>query len=284
MQTLRHPLLIVIFGCLSVLLQGGCATLPPVLPGTPVPAETGRALVAEWRQRSAAVDALQGVARVRVQTAERTVSGSQVLLVERPDRLRAETLSPFGTPLLLLAADGPRLAVLLPADNLYYSGRATPENLGRFARLPLRLSDLVGILLGRPPLLDERGMSAYRLPDGGWRVELDAAPRRQELLFDGSRRLTQVSYHYRDELQLRIAYDGFAADPPEFPRRIELTLPQQRIQASLAFSELAINRESRPETFTLRPPAGVVQVPLDADGSGDGEVEPESGVSAEGSK
>ena len=93
----------------------GCATLPPRQPSaTAVSEEFGSTLLHEWLTASGRHAALQGVAKLRVQTPQRTLSGTQVLLVEKPDRLRAETLSPFGTPVLVLTADGSDLAVLLP--------------------------------------------------------------------------------------------------------------------------------------------------------------------------
>src|SRR5512139_3162283 len=99
---IRHRLLsrhlirwLVICICLGAL--GGCASLPPRQPSAEaVSVEFGRALLHEWLAASTRHTALQGVAKLRVQSAQRSISGTQVLLVEKPDRLRAETLSPFG--------------------------------------------------------------------------------------------------------------------------------------------------------------------------------------------
>ena len=150
MKIARRILPLLLAGWLLLLALSGCATLPRELSATPAGQEVGHSLLDDWLTRRGQYSTVQGVAKVRVQTAERTVTGTQVILAEAPDRLRAETLSPFGTPLLLLAADGTELGVLLPGDNLFYQGRATPENIGRFTRLPFRLADLVGILLAHP--------------------------------------------------------------------------------------------------------------------------------------
>jgi len=248
---------------LSLCILSGCATLPASQPGTLAAAETGRTLLAEWLRRSAEPQSLQGVARVRVQTPERTLNGTQVLLVGAPDRLRAETLSPFGTPLLVLAANGKDLAVLLPGDNLFYHGRATPENLGRFTRLPLRLADLVGILLSRPPLLSYLQLDAFALADGGWRIELEDGQRRQLLHFDASLRLLDVHYLTAGELQLRLAYGDYAEADDNLPRRIDLELPLQQTRASLLFNELEADRQLLPALFVLEPPRGATVIGLD---------------------
>lgn len=254
-------LMTVLFAALLVL--SACASLPPVQPGTLVTRDAGRALLDDWLAASSQRRSLQGVAKVRVQTGERTVSGTQVILAEQPDRLRAETLSPFGTPLLVLAAGDGRLAVLFPGENTFYSGAATPDNLGRFTQLPLHLEDLIDILLSRPPLLNDRNLETYRLPDGGWRVELEAGARRQLLVFDADRQLQEVDYLENGELQLRLDYGGFDAELAGFPRRIDLFIPRQQTRAGLAFSELATNSELQAGLFTLTPPAGAVPVDLD---------------------
>jgi hypothetical protein len=235
--------------CLSLLVLSGCATLPASQPGTLAAGETGRTLLAEWLRRSAEPQSLQGVAKVRVQTPARTLNGTQVILAGAPDRLRAETLSPFGTPLLVLAANGTELAVLLPGDNLFYHGRATPENLGRFTRLPLRLA--------------YQQLNAFTLADGGWRIELEAGQRRQFLRFDAALRLLEVHYLTAGELQLRLAYGDYAEAGDHLPRRIDLELPLQQTQARLLFDELELDRQLLPALFTLEPPPGATVIGLD---------------------
>jgi len=241
----------------------GCARLPVYQPAIASTEEVGRGLLHEWLAASGRHERLQGVAKVRVQTAERTVNATQVLLVEKPDRLRAEALSPFGTPLLVMASDGAELGVFLPGDNLFYRGRATPENLGRFTRLPLHPADLVNILLARPPVIAHQRLATFLLPEGGWRVELTAGARGQQLVFDASRRLREVRYLQGGELQLQLAYGEPAPEAQGFPRRIDLDLPRQQIRASLVFEELATDRDLQPGIFTLAPPAGATIVRID---------------------
>jgi len=67
----------------------GCARLPADQQGIAGTEEDGRGLLREWLAASGRHEGLQGVARIRVQTTERTVTATQVLLVEKPDRLRA---------------------------------------------------------------------------------------------------------------------------------------------------------------------------------------------------
>lgn len=243
--------------------MAGCATLPAYQSGVSVEEDVGRSLLHDWLATSRRHDTLQGIAKVRVETAGRNVSGTQVLLVERPDRLRAETLSPFGTPLLVMAADGVDLGVWLPGENLYYGGPATPENLSRFTRLPLHVADLVDILLARPPVIAHHQLTTFLLPAGGWRIELVAGSRSQHLLFDGNRRLREVRYLRGEDLQMHLVYADIGPEPQALPRRIDLEVPGQGVRASLSFTELSTDRPPQPGTFKLAVPAGAAVVRLD---------------------
>ena len=261
---------------LGLCLLTGCATLPPVPASPAVRMADDGTLLKEWLSRAPGVRTLQGVAKARVQTPERSLSATQVILVEAPDRLRTEALSPFGTPVLVMATDGRELGAMLPGDRLLYRGKPTPENLERFTRMSLRLPELVGILLYRPPMLAYRQASTWQLAPGGWRVDLETPPRRQELLFDAERRLTEVRYLYQDELLLSLVYGDFRTELDLFPGRVELALPQQGVRVSLVYSEQILDQALKPELFVLQPAEGMTVVAIDeplpaASGEGSGE-------------
>lgn len=258
----RHPHFSAVMVWLVLVLGlAGCTSskMPPT--ETPASAAEGEALLAMWLERREAFQSLEGVAKVRVKTAQGAVSGTQVVIAAKPASLRAETLSPFGTPLLSLASDGEQLAVLVPGDNLYYRGKASPENLTRFTRLPLPPTALVDILLWQPPLVVFEELTTFRTVGGGWRLLLVAGPLRQEFTFDAAARLQGVRYFSGDVLELLIDY----ADPgdADLPRRIVLEQPPIALQASLDFSELTVNPPLPPGRFSLQPPPGSQIIFLD---------------------
>ena len=256
-----HSLLFAVL--LSVLLVVSCAPVRPILVGEQVSQSFARELMRDWSERSGRVSSVQGLAKVKVNTPENSLNGTQVILAEKPDRLRAETLSPFGSPLLLLAADAGSLGVLLPSKNLYYTGAATPENLGRFVRIPLRLADLISVLLYQPPMINARNEEAFELLDGGWLLVRHGSPHRQELIFNPLRQLVEVSYFNRDNLFLKITYGKFADEGSRFPHFFDIEIPVQKTRASLEFSDPVINGDLRPGIFQLPPPAGATIISLD---------------------
>lgn len=244
-------------------LLAACAPVRPKQIGEQVSQSFATGLMQEWSESSARVSTVKGLARVKVRTPDNTMNGTQVILAEKPNRLRAETLSPFGSPLLLLAADGDTLGVLLPSRNLYYTGAATPENLGRFVRIPLRPDDLVRVLLYQPPMINAWSEEAFELQEGGWLLVRNGTPHRQELIFNPLRQLVEVNYFDRDNLLLKISYERFAEEGLSFPHFFRIEIPEQQTTASLEFSDLETNGVLRPGIFQLTPPAGVTVISLD---------------------
>jgi len=248
---------------LTATLLSACAPVRPKLVGDQVSQNFAKELMQEWSANSVRVTSVQGLAKVKVRSPENSLSGTQVILAEKPDRLRAETLSPFGSPLLLLAADGENLGVLLPSRNLYYTGAASPANLGRFVRIPLRLSDLVSVLLYQPPMIRPWSEEAFELQEGGWLLIRNGSSRRQELTFNPARQLVATNYYDTDKLLLKITYGKFSAEEGGFPLLFGIELPELTTTASLEFSEPETNGKLPAGIFKLTPPAGVTVVALD---------------------
>jgi hypothetical protein len=94
-------------------------------------------------------------ARLRYSAPEESRSAKQLVIAERPDRLRFEILSPFGAVFVLTAADG-ALAAWTRSESTVYRGSASAENLQRYAQVDLPVATAVDLLLGTPPLR-ERG-------------------------------------------------------------------------------------------------------------------------------
>lgn len=249
---------------IAVLLTS-CTQVRPKAVGEQMSQDFAAGLMRAWSEKSINVNSIQGLAKVKVRTPEKTLHGTQVLLAEKPDRLRAETLSPFGSPLLLLAADGKNLGVLLPSQNIYYTGAATAENLSRFVRLPLQVSDLISVLLYQPPLISALRETAFKLLEGGWLMVRSGKLRRQELIFNNDQQLVEVNYYDRDTLLMKVTYSQFDQDEGRFPLHFGIDLPEQEITASLEFSEPETNGTLRPGIFKLTPPPGVTIVSLDRD-------------------
>ena len=76
------------------------------------------------------------MARVSYSSPEESRKAKQLLIAARPDRLRFEILSPFGTVFVLTAADG-ALAAWAREESTVYRGSASAANLQRYAQVDL---------------------------------------------------------------------------------------------------------------------------------------------------
>jgi len=240
---------------LFVLLLTACAPVQPKR-GEPVSQSFANGLMQEWADNTALISSVQGLAKVEVKAPMTSINGTQVIIVEKPDRLRAEALNPFGLPQVSLTAAAGQLGVLLTAQNLYYTGAATSENLEQFVHVPLNVPDLVSLLLYQPPVIDAWKVKAFDLKDGGWLLVRYGTLQRQELVFNQYRQLVEVSYFKNNDLLVKAKYAKFREQGGLYPVLLTLDLPEKYATVTLEFSDVETNGRLRPGIFDLAPPVG----------------------------
>lgn len=244
------------------LLLAACA-VRPVAPPPVTPPASAALLLERLADSATAFASLEGVAKVRINTEARTQSVTEVLFAEKPDRLRLETLSPFGQPLLVMATDGRQIDVLIPGEGKLYSDEVSLAHLQRLTRLPLQLTDLVHLLLYQVPVIGHERQSVAPAAEGETLLTLYATEgRRQELRFDRLLRLIAAAYYRDDELLLQVDYDRFTGESRPFPMTASLAMPAANTAATVAFSEVRTNVAIPAERFRLTPPRGVTVLPF----------------------
>lgn len=237
--------------CLLLLLSS-CA-MPPSIP---ISARPDREAMFERLESSrSAYRSLKGLGKYRFRQEDRSFSATQVVFAQHPDRLRVETLGVFGSPAMMLSTDGAYLTVLVPGEGKAYQGAANPGILQQFMQLPLRVEDVVSMMLQHPllPGWDEDSMRYD--PDGNTALILqNAYGMRQEILFDLQLNIVRFDYFLADGLQMRLSYDDF--DPAtQFPKALRLELPLDDLDMSFRFSDVEVNVSHPDGRFVLIPPA-----------------------------
>jgi outer membrane lipoprotein-sorting protein len=250
----------ILFVFLALMLPlSACA--PRAIVPVEVPPGMEVLLLQQIEQNAGTFHSLEGLARVRISGEGKSFSSTQVLLAEKPNRFRAETLSPFGQPVLTVATDGHELSAFVPSERLFYRGESSLRNVQRFTRMPLQLEDLVHILLYDVPILSYQFRSVASTARGGYLLTLlGPGETRQEMIFDRDLRLSGASYFQGVELLLRITYDRFGSEG--FPASASLEMPAQNAEASLVFSDLRTNVSIAPERFQMHPPQGIEEQPF----------------------
>jgi hypothetical protein len=249
----------------------GCGPRRPVVPAAPAgPLPSAATLNAVVHDLQAARTGLRALARVSYVDPDSHGSARQVVLAERPDRLRLEVLSPLGTVFALTADDG-ALAVYVRGEAAVYRGRATRANLEQFAHVDLNVPDAVALLLGTPPQRAGRNEVVSFDPTEGaielWR-EIDRGA--QVIWFDAA--LLPVATEERDDgghVLWRARFGDFDAQRAQMPRHIEIELPKEGRRVALDLQEVEVNPVLETSLFNLATPSGVKEIPL-GDGVGAG--------------
>lgn len=251
---MKRPLRLTVPGIsvlLFLLFFTGCVRHPEVVAVTP-PVPDVATLLARLSDLDGRYDSLSALARAHIVRDGENRTVQQALLVRKPDRLRVDLLGPFSYPLLQIAA-ARQLQVYIPGEGRFYSGEASVANFARFTGLPLRIEQLVGIILLQLPRFHYvDAVSLWR--DGEIVLALDDGGRmHQEFAFAPGGELLRAAYWREGELLCDIRYGNYAAEPP-FPRRIALQLPSAKLEATLDLTEIDTTRSLDDALFLLKVP------------------------------
>jgi hypothetical protein len=172
--------------------------------------------------------------------------------------LRSEVLfGPFATPVMSLSADQDLLSVYQPLKGTFAQGSASVANIARYTRMPLRVEDLVGMILVAPPRFPFEQASVVRVAAGDRLVLYAAGGIEQRFTFDAAGNLLQAAYLLGERLQLQADYSGFELRPDDFPRKLQVSMPERQVVATMTFSDSVINMPILPQDFILKVPAGM---------------------------
>lgn len=246
-----------------LLLLAACAPPPKKAIPLTVPEGLDSRLLERLHGEAPLFNNLEGIAKVKLSRNGKSVKLTHALFAEKPDKLRSEVLSPFGLPLVMLATDGERLSVYDLRERKFYRGPASNRNIQALLQIPLRIEDLVPVLLYQVPVMAYERHSLQVEDDSRYRLSLvGEGERRQDVFFDPALQLVGSEYLVDGEVVLRIAYGKFKDSAAGFPHAIDLEMPLFQSSVSVAFSDVQSNVEIPPERFRLSAPDGVTVSPF----------------------
>jgi hypothetical protein len=197
---------------------------------------------------AARVEARRGLrARARIRVDGRGAPARQILLAERPARLRLEVLGLLGQRVMILATDGAVFDLYRAEAGTVERGDVTPELLARAAGIPVAPDLAVALLLAAPPL--PGGVPRSASTDAAGSVYV--AWRDVELGFDAAGELRAFRSGSGDAV-LDVAYDeteGTAGG--SFPHVIAIELGEARFRVDIALSDVELNPQLPAALFRI---------------------------------
>jgi len=233
----------------ALILTTGCAGTPSAPPSPELPRVEAGDLVRRWEDEWRAFPGLRAAVDLTVTRRGRAQRSAGVLLLS-PTHLRFEVVTPLGLPALIVTAGPEQLLVWSATERRAWTGRPTPESLGRWLGVPLPPASLIRLLVGQvPPPSDP---ASARFEERGGR----------HLVFDREsvrHRVWVTAEGYPVRLQL----DGARSVTAKFERTptggflaLSIEVPDQKLEAQIRYLFAESVAPPR-EAFEVRLPPGV---------------------------
>ncbi len=241
----------------ALLLAGAlssCATVPPA-PPTPI-ADEARAALARIEQQRRGLTDLRSLADITIRRSGRAQRLSGVLLLlGEPASLRFEALSPFGTPVLIVAGDPKSVTLWEVLDNRAYIAPASADANRRWLGLALGGEDLVALLAGRVrPLPDPTAVELLGPDEVGPSLRLAGPGGEQRIWFDpDSGQAKQVEWTGKNPA--RVTFTPVPSDAP--PAGLKLETPDGSLQVTVTYRQPRMNASLDPALLKLTVPEHV---------------------------
>ena len=262
-RALAVGVLLVIYGCAARAPESGLERRGLFVDRAPSPQQ----VVAALRTREAALATFRGQAHLVYDGPQGTTKSSQMIVVQSPDRVRIDVMSPFG-PSYTVAAYGDRLRAYDRGEKILYVGSTTPENLRKYTRVPLEITVLAMLIRGLPPMI--AGADSGRVSAGAgswlWDVGLEGGGSlRVEFDRDQLRPLRASLTGASPSDSLSVEFEEYRdVSGVDVPHRIRARLGEGGL-VELEYSRIWRAVQLTATAFQIDPPSGVRVVGMDLD-------------------
>jgi outer membrane lipoprotein-sorting protein len=254
LNILLTTILAVLAGCTTTTIQ----PIQTEAPTRPWEAAQLRDALAQRREKFQSIKTL---ARVDYSGPEGKNGFQEAVLVQRPDRLRLETLTMLGA-ILVVTVNDKEIVGYHPREGVYVRGRASKGNLQKYTQIPLELDEVTALLLGLPPVdakapseLNENSLifASGRGKDVVSFELKEAVPTKWQRMDNGGR--VELSASFGDYIQTPAGF---------FPSRILIESPPQKKRLELRYEQPELNVSLSNDLFSQPKPPNVKEYPIEA--------------------
>lgn len=202
---------------------------------------------------------ISGELSVEVWENGKRIAVKQLFASIPPNRLRMDTLTPFGQPLSTIIYNDQLLSVHDRESNRFMMGEANRHHFERLTKLNLHPSDMSTLLSGQLPRLRKEGGSVRwdeRL--GRALLELTHDDKRQVITFNEADKTPRMTELYEGNvLVVRVLLADYTKTEPKLPRRLKIELPASDIKVNTTLTDFTLNPEIPPIAFEIEAPPGL---------------------------
>lgn len=262
-----YPSAAIVLLAILAFIAAGCSTTakPPAPPQLAAPQWESAKLIESIGQRRQQFRSLRALARVNYAGPEGKHGFEEAVLVQRPDRLRLETLTLLGA-ILIVTANGQEIIGYHPREGIMVRGRSSKENLLRYTQIPLELEEITSLLLGLPPVEP----SAPWRQDGNSLIFSLNGRIKDSLAFESQLPVPTRWQRFNGggALELTARFSEYITTPAGlFPSKIDVDAPLQGRKLEIRFQDPEFNATIPAESFSQQKLPHVQEFPIDIIGS-----------------
>lgn len=252
----------------ALFAQAGCSTVSPSpsTPAAPVKSWDAAQIIDALNQRHGQFRSMRALARVDYSGPDGKRGFQEAVIVQRPDRLRLETLSMLGA-ILIVTVNDKEIVGYHPREGLFLRGERTKGNLFRYTQIPLELEEITMLLVGLPPV---DAKSAWREESGG--LVFSANGRKKDLVAFESEQAVPTRWERFDDaggVALSARFSDYRnTQQGLFPSRISIESPPQGRKLDIRFEEPELNASLSADLFFQQKPLHAQELPIEALGGG----------------
>jgi len=210
---------------------------------------------------------LQTLANIQVTNRDGRYPMKLAILLKKPTWLRVEAIPVLGPPTFFLSIHGQTLKVFLAEARAFYISRATTENIARYLPLSMDPEDMLAILMGTCPALNDQGRIVTGRREGKhYRIDMEGAMKRLSFrvrMTDGF--LERLDVYQGQNAVYHVSFDDpLVLDGSVIPQKINIVSNDKgETSISIRYADIQLLRTSDPAIFDLQVPPGIIPLYLD---------------------
>jgi hypothetical protein len=205
---------------------------------------------------------LRALARVDYAGPDGKHGFQEAVIVQRPDRLRLETLTMLGAAMIVTVNDREIIGYHV-REGIMVRGDTSKANLLKYTQIPLELDEITALLTGLPPVdlsapWQQEGMALVFSPKGQ-KTDAVAFESQDPVPTQWER------FNSAGAIEVKVSFGDYIATPAGlFPSRLTVEAPLQKRKVEIRYQEPELNVALSNDVFTQQKPGHVQELPIEA--------------------